>query len=1056
MKNTFPIIFAVLLIGGGLLIYTQIQKKRPSGKNTLTNNTVVQPEKEHGKIQVSSGKTASSKKKLSEEENSDPFLMISVDHPILVFQNDGPTTATLTAQFENFKPITLVWKSQISRINPLAAKQPATFSVNNNSQVETVATFPVPGVYQIQLTANDGRKTLKRKTWIHVWDSTSSLTPGKVGAYPDILPPSVRQLAPDPGPFKHPRLAVTDREWPEISSRNKKDQFASYALEILKCDVADKFDNPNESVGQLAEELDNWFKSGGTGKEPDAARINNDFYVWLYRACYLAWLELDPAKPKAAATPEQRARREYLARVTAAAAKIQFNAQWDRASKKFKTDNPSFIKGIDRPGEGIDSGRYAELPNCYDLIYDWMTDEQRKIVRDFLYAVSYARHYSAAFSWHPVHGPPGLPMNVHGQNGDFGNLSDYGILASLVIEGEEDAVSDDVRKVFSTPASKSNAHIWMKPSPEDDPSAWPYSTVASVDNLHRQLRMLNEGFASPWGFWITHGAYMGLSTGNFLPASFAMARRGENIFITSYFYSCIQMYLYSMQPGEGTSSLAKRNNLPEPPPFTSNIYNFDHHDGGGPVNPYQNFIFKYMYPDDPVVDYVTRNSLPGLWRWGWKLDNPLICSMYGMMPGTKSKVLPLERAAEEKKLPLLKFDPSKNIVLARAGWNEEDLNIWFDCDSVLGSGHQHAEKNNFSLYALGRAWSSPPGYHCTISDVQSLVMIQDSKFIKDKATNGYIGESPSSATNTPPLPGNFPTPPGKLLEVKESQDLLYAMMAGDATYAYTCGYRGERKIDTGKKASYFMYPGYADYLLRTFGDVYQGSVDEELKVSQDDYNPVQYAIRTLLLVRGKHPYVLIVDDINKNGKPQNYRWVMSSASSFYPGGDKRFINAKGEGTYSSLAIMPGATKSQAILYHSPIDDEKELGQKGLPRLLVCDLGKPSLSKKQPAIFLESRPPSKDMKDYTYLCYGGDNNRGGKITYICSNRLIIERRNVAEPNYTVLLFPYLTGEPLPKTVWNKERTELTIDFGDGTVDKITFDRANPDHRTRLTVKRNNQD
>ena len=73
-----------------------------------------------------------------------------------------------------------------------------------------------------------------------------------------------------------------------------------------------------------------------------------------------------------------------------------------KEARAFATNSPHFVKGIDRPGESIDSDRYADLPNCYDLSYNWMTDDQRKAVRDFLYAVSYARHYSAAFAWHPT------------------------------------------------------------------------------------------------------------------------------------------------------------------------------------------------------------------------------------------------------------------------------------------------------------------------------------------------------------------------------------------------------------------------------------------------------------------------------------------------------------------------------------------------------------------------------------------------------------------------------------------------------------------------------
>ena len=70
----------------------------------------------------------------------------------------------------------------------------------------------------------------------------------------------------------------------------------------------------------------------------------------------------------------------------------------------------------------------------------------------------------------------------------------------------------------------------------------------------------------------------------------------------------------------------------------------------------------------------------------------------------------------------------------------------------------------------------------------------------------------------------------------------------------------------------------------------------------------------------------------------------------------------------------------------------------------------------------------------------------------TNRVMIERRNVVRPDYVVLLAAFRTGDPLPKTTWNSDRTVLSIDLGDGVVDTIAFDRSHNDHRTRLTFER----
>ena len=212
---------------------------------------------------------------------------------------------------------------------------------------------------------------------------------------------------------------------------------------------------------------------------------------------------------------------------------------------------------------------------------------------------------------------------------------------------------------------------------------------------------------------------------------------------------------------------------------------------------------------------------------------------------------------------------------------------------------------------------------------------------------------------------------------------------------------------------------------------------------------MRYALRSVLFVRGPRPYALIVDDIEKDGAPHDWRWSINCAQGF-GGPENRFIDARGNGIYSSLAMLPGATASDAVLYHSPIDDERTPGQAGLPRLLLRDVGLAAAAP-QPAIVLQSRPPGRD--DIPYLTYGYDNNRQEKIAVkIPSNRVLIERRQMVKPDYKVLLFPYRTGEPPPITTWNGNHTQLTIDLKNGTVDTLTFDGSNPDHRTRIRFNR----
>ena len=103
-------------------------------------------------------------------------------------------------------------------------------------------------------------------------------------------------------------------------------------------------------------------------------------------------------------------------------------------------------------------------------------------------------------------------------------------------------------------------------------SAWrildglrPWTTCAA------NCEMLN-GIHHALGTWATHGAYLGLSTSKFLPATFAMARRGENPFVTSYLYNVAMGDFYALEPGEGETGR---------PLSCTKIYNFDHHEAVG-------------------------------------------------------------------------------------------------------------------------------------------------------------------------------------------------------------------------------------------------------------------------------------------------------------------------------------------------------------------------------------------------------------------------------------------------------------------------------------------
>ena len=257
-------------------------------------------------------------------------------------------------------------------------------------------------------------------------------------------------------------------------------------------------------------------------------------------------------------------------------------------------------------------------------------------------------------------------------------------------------------------------------------------------------------------------------------------------------------------------------------------------------------------------------------------------------------------------------------------------------------------------------------------------------------------------------------------------------MAGENTTGYSYCY-GENQVETPMKRIDYLYTGLYEEIIKRNPDM-QGGLKEPMKLTLN-YNPVKYAYRTILFVGGEHPYVFIIDDINKAGAPRNYRWQMNCTTMFGPAG--LFEDEAGKKLNSDLDMDAGATPTEAVLLHTPLDKAPADDPKktGLPRLLLRDLSEVTDAKRDPAITVNKQPFENNATAFIHRAF------------ICRNQVV-------EPKFKVLLFPFRTGDKLPETKWNGDHSKLTIDFGNGKTDTISFDNSNPDHRTRVQFSRSN--
>jgi hypothetical protein len=955
----------------------------------------------------------------------------ATNQPIVVKPATG---SSLTEYFsaittKYFKPVSYKWSQVTPVIDSYATTGTATFSANTTTGPQVTATLSASGVYQFQVIATDANnKSISNYFWLNVWDNTPALAPGSIGRYPGVLPPpSVQMLSADPGPLQHPRLLFSAGDWAALSAAAASGTGTPETLAGLvdvNSAMTNDFNKTSTSMYALETALiqyaaDNYATAdynaivsanGFSGSVPTvptlfqsspmASNPTSSFADSLAAACYLAWLAVDPTQPltPGAATT---VRLQYLATLTAAYAHFWLVTE--------QTYPANFTNA--------NSGAYFafSLPLAYDLTYNAMTTAQQVATRDYLYTV--------ANIYNTEKGGLSLTKTATnypstGQNGDdFPNLADGIIFPALVIEGEEPLVSPSVSgntAVFGTyvaAAGSTDAAV----TPID---SWPYANQTSVRNMGRQVRANSEYELTPWGFWGNMTAYFHLGQNISGPMEYAFARRGENLFVTTNLYQALLHPLYTMYPAEGGD------------PQVS----LDFHDGAGYAggSAQRNFYYlaKAMYPDDAMIDYVYRQATSGQDR----------TALTRVIFGQPLQTLSMSAMAQAKGLPLTKYDPITGFMISKNGWSETDLSLVMN-NYTLGGGHYHAQANSFSLAANGRVWSNSPQYHIVPNDDQQTVLIQTISG-STYASQGYTGQGPSSEDYYNNYQGQTPFH-GAVLQMTYDPSGNWTWYAGDATPAYNYEtYSSSAQgtpVSTGLTNSYMLPAGLTSVLIPSDATMFNNSTEF---ASALPYNPVLYAFRSIMTVLGTYPYVLVIDDINKNGSPQNYRWVMNDSIGF-GSSPNLFLNSSRAGTYSSLEIQTGATATSATLYH----DIDAAATSGLPRLLVQDLTEISTTG-QPAIFIDDRPiPSGGATAATNLTYGVDNN-SKLFTYFPSRRLMIERDAIVAPKYKVLLFPYLTGGITPTTSWNQATTTLTITVGTQT-DTIVFDETNADHRTRLS-------
>jgi hypothetical protein len=468
-------------------------------------------------------------------------------------------------------------------------------------------------------------------------------------------------------------------------------------------------------------------------------------------------------------------------------------------------------------------------------------------------------------------------------------------------------------------------------------------------------------------------------------------------------------------------------------------------------------IMKYFYPKDLRIDYLLAYSIPE----NIKAIPDVIAFICCIDP---DKTAEQYNGTPDVKMPLTYYSPMRGSFITRNCWNGQAVKFSLEgrTDTYFIS-HDHSDRGVFSLSACGREWIVD-GFRNTQSKYHSVITI-------DGRGQGYFATPASWIGFT-----DNPLATFGIIDTKYCYDWLWMKSpAADIMLGKKVPSKWANGVykDVADRLEQY-YPGEKPERdpLENVAKYYSGNLYTNSLIWNEDTwpmrlknYPMKYAYRTAGLIRGKHTYALVVDDIKKDENEHLYELNMPMPLDVELVSIKQMANVEMQRGATNLGFNSISNSRNHGEYDiivgdksmkrdmRPVDDVAggfyNAGaykpQKGNPQLLVRVLDK----KASPRPNLEENPrletmeqlKTEDMHQFYLRSLG------------LAKRLVLPARCTGDPQFKVLLFPYRYGEELPETTWNEDRTVLTVKWSDQT-DLITFKKG-ADGRTLVSLKRDNR-
>ncbi|MDX6765209.1 MAG: LamG-like jellyroll fold domain-containing protein [Candidatus Methylacidiphilales bacterium] len=419
---------------------------------------------------------------------------------------------------------------------------------------------------------------------------------------------------------------------------------------------------------------------------------------------------------------------------------------------------------------------------------------------------------------------------------------------------------------------------------------------------------------------------------------------------------------------------------------------------GGFTTPHDLVVARYLYPNDKTTDFVYRAMVQDDYK---ELPHGLHSLAHqAITSAIFATAYTPEVQPEKLNIGNTFFCGQRALLMTRSSWDREATFLTMHTRGASG-GHPYPDRNGIMLTGKGRPWITIP-----------------SKDQGPWACSTVIIDEAGQDTSTPARVVDFADQP------------LATFMTGDAKYCWDWVWSSASKTTDGRDIRRedvekdMVERGMSWELVnQSFNDFAWTQVDQPVYrqplkfrnswIAPDGVltpylrqvnTPVLRSFRTAGLVRGPRPYVLVIDDVERDGLPARYDWNLTLMPDV--------VEARG----GTGELQPG----DIVLAGNASLDPSGALKTGEPGLLIRVLNAEG-----------TRAPHRiELRE--------------KV-----NLLTLSTR-AAAPGFKVLLHPFRGGEALPQTEWNADRASLQVSFVDQK-DVLTF-APSPEGRTVLGIQR----